>query len=226
MPHDKALQGVGRQGSIVSSGLQFQPTLKMDNRFKLRKERLALRDQLDPALRAEKSRRICRRIYAHPAVSDAAHLFVYINFRSEVETINQLRQLIEEGKIVSVPLTLLNESRLLAVQLTDPETQLVPGCYGIPEPTAEQVKAAVVDPSTIDTVLIPGSVFDAAGGRLGYGGGFYDRFLVESAPQAVRAAVAFELQLVDRVPMESHDQYMDLLVTEKQIYDCRRLRHA
>ena len=200
--------------------------LKMNNRNRLRKERLALRDQLDPGLRAEKSRRISGLISAHPVVGDAAHLFVYINFRSEVETINLVRQLIEAGKTVSVPLTLLEESRLLAVQVTDPDRQLAPGCYGIPEPTAEQVRAAVVEPSTIDTVLIPGSVFDRTGGRLGYGGGFYDRFLVESAPQATRAAMAFELQLVERVPMESHDQYMDLLVTEKQIYDCRRLRHA
>ena len=198
----------------------------MNQRNRLRKERLALRDQLDPGLRAEKSSEIIGQISAHPAVDDAVHLFIYINFRSEVETITLVNRLIAAGKTVSVPLTLLKESRLLAVQLTDPDTQLAPGCYGIPEPTAEQVRAAVVDPSTIDTVLIPGSVFDRTGGRLGYGGGFYDRFLVESAPRALRAAVAFELQLVDRVPMEPHDQYMDILVTEKQVYDCRRLRHA
>ena len=82
-----------------------------------------------------------------------------------------------------------------------------------------------MDPATIDTVLIPGSVFDPSGGRLGYGGGFYDRFLTEAAPRAIRLGVAFELQLVDQVPMEPHDQYMDILVTEQQIYDCRRIRN-
>jgi 5-formyltetrahydrofolate cyclo-ligase len=83
-----------------------------------------------------------------------------------------------------------------------------------------------VDPASIDTVLIPGSVFDVTGGRLGYGGGFYDRFLSNSAPQATRIGLAFSRQLVDRVPMEPHDQYMDFLVTEEQIFDCKRFDHA
>lgn len=181
---------------------------------------------MEPALRKEKSRNIQTLLTDHPVVTTADHLFIYVDFRSEVETMDFIRQLIKAGKTISVPVTLLEESRLLAVQLTDPDTQLEPGCYDIPEPTAERIAQATVDPATIDTVLIPGSVFDTGGGRLGYGGGYYDRFLTESAPQAARVGVAFELQLVDKVPMEPHDQYMDLLVTEQQIYDCGRNRHA
>ena len=196
------------------------------DRNSLRKDRLAARDLMEPALRKEKSRRICALLKAHPVVTDADHLFVYVDFRSEVETMELIRQLIAAGKTISVPVTLLEESRLQAVRLTDPDTQLIPGCYDIPEPTPDQIAIATVDPATIDTVLIPGSVFDTGGGRLGYGGGFYDRFLTESAPRAARVGVAFELQLVDQVPMEPHDQYMDVLVTEQQIYDCGRNRHA
>ena len=198
----------------------------MNPRNSMRKSRLALRDQLEPDLRAAHSARVCARLLSLPAVQEAQHLFCYISFRSEVETGELVQSLIAAGRIVSVPLTLREESRLLAVRITDPATQLAPGCYGIPEPTAEQVELAAVDPATIDIVLVPGSVFDRCGGRLGYGGGFYDRFLVESAPRALRIGLAFELQLVERVEMEPHDQYMDLLVTEKQVYDCRRLRNA
>ena len=196
------------------------------DRNSLRKDRLAARDLMEPALRKEKSNRICALLTAHPVITDAGHLFVYVDFRSEVETMDLIRDLIAAGKTISVPVTLLEESRLQAVRLTNPDTQLMPGCYGIPEPTPDQIAKATVDPLTIDTVLIPGSVFDTGGGRLGYGGGYYDRFLTESAPRAARVGVTFELQLVDQVPMEPHDQYMDVLVTEQQIYDCGRNRHA
>ncbi len=196
------------------------------DRNSLRKSKLAARDLMEPALRKEKSNRICALLTAHPVITDADHLFVYVDFRSEVETMDLIRDLIAAGKTISVPVTLLQESRLQAVRLTNPDTQLMPGCYGIPEPTPDQITKATVDPATIDTVLIPGSVFDTGGGRLGYGGGYYDRFLTESAPRAARVGVTFELQLVDQVPMEPHDQYMDVLVTEQQIYDCGRNRHA
>ncbi|MEA2115427.1 MAG: 5-formyltetrahydrofolate cyclo-ligase [Thermodesulfobacteriota bacterium] len=196
------------------------------DRNSLRKSKLGARDLMEPALRKEKSNRICALLTAHPVITDADHLFVYVDFRSEVETMDLIRDLIAAGKTISVPVTLLKKSRLQAVRLTNPDTQLMPGCYGIPEPSPDQITKATVDPATIDTVLIPGSVFDTGGGRLGYGGGYYDRFLTESAPRAARVGVAFELQLVDQVPMEPHDQYMDVLVTEQQIYDCGRNRHA
>jgi 5-formyltetrahydrofolate cyclo-ligase len=112
---------------------------------------------------------------------------------------------------------------LLAVPITDPARQLQPGCYGILEPTSAQV---VIEPARLDLALVPGSVFDRCGARLGYGGGFYDRFLSQDAPQALRIGLSFEIQLVDQVPTEVHDQFMDILVTEEQLYDCRRIHYA
>ncbi len=196
----------------------------MDKRNQLRQHKLAIRDNLSPRLREKMSRSIKHLLLSHPAVTAADHLFMYVHFRSEVSTLPLLETLLSQGKGVSVPLTQLDTSCLLAVGITDPVKQLAPGCYGIPEPTPEQVAAATVDPGKINTVLVPGSVFDRLGGRLGYGGGFYDRFLTQSAPDAVRVGLAFEDQLTDAVPMQPHDQFMDMLVTEKRIYDCRRLR--
>ncbi len=195
----------------------------MDNKT-LRREKLARRNQMKTAERQQKSNRITARLL--PLLMEKNNLFIYINFRSEVETISLINQLIAMGKKVTVPVTLLKESSLLAVQLTDPESQLADGCYGIPEPTAVQVKKATVNPATIETVLVPGSVFDKNGGRLGYGGGFYDRFLSEAAPAATRIGLAFAEQLVDRVPVQPHDQFMDILITEEQIYNCKRNRNA
>jgi len=195
-------------------------------RNELRKQGLTARDNMEPGQRVEQSGRICGLLSTHPAVAGADHLFIYVHFRSEVQTLDLINQLIARGKTVSVPVTLLETSSLLAVRLTDPAGQLAPGCYGILEPTEKRIAEATVDPASIDTVLIPGSVFDGTGGRLGYGGGFYDRFLSTSAPQATRIGLAFSRQLVDRVPMEPHDQYMDYLVTEEQIVNCKRFDHA
>ncbi len=201
-----------------------QPAMTMS--AMLRQERLAARDQLDPISRCGKSGRIHRLLLAHPAAAAAEHFFLYIHFRSEVETLPLLNKLLAAGKTVSVPLTLRREGRLLAVQITDPASQLRPGCFGILEPNREQIRQTAVNPAEIDIALVPGSVFDRRGGRLGYGGGFYDRFLSQDAPQALRIGLAFAMQLTDRVPLEPHDQVMDILVTEEQVYECRRNRHA
>jgi 5-formyltetrahydrofolate cyclo-ligase len=196
------------------------------DRAALRKTTLAARDQLAPALRQEKSRQIAAHLTAHPAVVAARHLFLYVHFRSEVETLPLIGYFLAIGKTVSVPLTLREERRLIAVQIIDPASQLVPGCFGILEPNKEQSMQAAVAPAAIDVVLAPGAVFDRSGGRLGYGGGFYDRFLSQDAPQALRIALAYEMQLIKQVPTEAYDQLMDILVTEAQCYDCRRIRHA
>ena len=192
----------------------------------LRRTTLSARDRLDPASRSAKSRRICRLLQELPAVAAAEHVFLYVHFRSEVETKPLLHELLAAGKTVSVPLTLRNEGRLLAVRITDPDIQLVPGCFGILEPTKEQAAQGLVEPATIEVAIVPGSVFDQLGGRLGYGGGFYDRFLSQDAPQALRIGLAYALQIAEQVPLEAHDQLMDMIVTEEQLYDCGRIRYA
>lgn len=195
----------------------------MNQREILRKERLAKRDLLDATQRRSKSEQIRKLLLEQPIIHDARRLFIYVHFRSEVETLALIEHCLAAGKIVSVPVTLRKESHLLAVQITDPATQLKPGCFGILEPTAERITLATIDPAKIDAVLVPGSVFDPAGGRLGYGGGYYDRFLTRDAPQARRIGLAYAVQLVEQVPMEAHDQYMDMIITEQQVYTCRKL---
>ena len=193
-------------------------------RNSLRKERLAERDLLEAALRRNKSEQIWTLLLEQPVIVHAKHLFIYVHFRSEVETLALIEHCLAKGKTVSVPVTLRKESRLLAVQITDPATQLEPGCFGIPEPTEEQIARATIDPTEIDAVLVPGSVFDPLGGRLGYGGGYYDRFLTQDAPQARRIGLTYAVQIVEQVPMEAHDQYMDMIITEQQAYACGKLR--
>ncbi|MEN8190969.1 MAG: 5-formyltetrahydrofolate cyclo-ligase [Thermodesulfobacteriota bacterium] len=193
----------------------------MKERLNLRKEVLKERDQIAEQLRNDKSQRIAERVLAFPRLSEAQTLFVYVSFRSEVATFDLISQLLAQGREILVPLTLVNEKRLLAVRINDLEQDLEPGYCGIPEPREELV-AQSCDPKTIDTVILPGSVFDERGGRLGYGGGYYDRFLSQEAPGAYRLGLAFEEQLVKRLSLQPHDELLDTVITEKRIISSNR----
>ena len=187
---------------------------------------LARRDALSIENRLRKSRRICKKLLDLEAVHSAETVFVYMHFRSEVQTMEFINQCLAAGKAVTIPITLKEERRLLAVQVVDLFKDVAPGYCGIPEPTKKRVSIATYDPAGIDVAIVPGSVFDRFGGRLGYGGGYYDRFLAQEAPRAFRIGLAFETQLTDLVPVQPHDQFMDLVVTEENMYDYRRMRNA
>jgi 5-formyltetrahydrofolate cyclo-ligase len=182
-----------------------------DERTALRTQILATRDTVPREERRQKSRIITDRLLALPEFARARNIFAYVSFRSEVETLELIADCLKRGVTVSVPLTLVRESRLLSYAITEPDRDLVPGYCSIPEPRPTLPQ---VDPASIEVVVVPGSVFDARGGRLGYGGGYYDRFLQTAAPQALRIGLAFDLQVVDTVPLESHDQPLDWLITE------------
>lgn len=181
-------------------------------RNSLRRKILAQRDSLSQVERQQKSQAIHELLWTLPTFCNAATLLAYVNFRSEVETLPLITAWLARGRELCVPLTDPGSHRLIPYLLTDPVCQLRPGYCGIPEPDPARCQA--IDPARIDAVLVPGSVFDRQGGRLGYGGGYYDRFLADEAPQAVRIGIAFELQVVAAVPLLPHDQPLQFLVTE------------
>ena len=186
-----------------------------DNRHELRKRILGQRDSLSLEERRENSKRIINHLWEIEGFSSAKNIMLYINFRSEVETMPLIEACRQKNIQVTAPLTIVKPPRLIPYPITDPEKDLRPGYYDIPEPDSDRLTPW--DPAHIDVVLLPGSVFDLHGGRLGYGGGFYDRFLSQEAPQALRIALAFEMQIVDKVPVQDHDIPVHYLVTEKRV---------
>lgn len=190
-----------------------------EKRTTLRRQTLAARDSLSAEERQRKSETITKHLLALPEFTGARSVFAYVSFRSEVETLSLIAHCLSRGVVVSVPLTLPAEHRLLAYAITDPNRDLAPGYCSIPEPLQT---LPLVDPTSIEVVVMPGSVFDAKGGRLGYGGGYYDRFLQAAAQQALRVGLAFDLQVVEAVPLESHDQPLDYLITETRTIHLER----
>ena len=193
----------------------------MTDSAQLRKDILTARGRLTADELRKKSSSIQSRLLNLEEIITSNTIFVYVSFRSEVETLNLIQSFLNLGKIVTVPITRVKEKRLDAIQITDPETDLVHGYCDIPEPEEALCLRQKVDPAVIDVILLPGSVFDERGGRFGYGGGYYDRF-VSAIPGALRVGLAFDLQIVEKAPIQDHDEILDLVITETRIIRGKR----
>jgi len=193
----------------------------MMNGKELRRKKLELRDRLDKKQMEEKSEIIKESLLQLEEIKKALSIFIYVSFRSEVETTPTIEELIKLSKRVTVPITYVKEKRLDAIHIQDIAKDLVPGYCGIPEPKKDLCTSNVVRPDDIEVIILPGSVFDERGGRFGYGGGYYDRFL-ESNPKAIRIGLAFELQTVTEAPIKDHDEILDYVITEKRVIKGKR----
>ena len=188
----------------------------MTHSSQLRQDILAVRNNLTTDQLKKQSEAVHKNLLNQKEILNSDTIFVYVSFRSEVETLNLINTFLNLGKTVTVPITRVKEKRLDAIRITDPKTDLVPGYCNIPEPREELYPKQKADPADIDLILLPGSVFDERGGRFGYGGGYYDRF-VSSIPRASRVGLAFNLQIVEKAPIQAHDEILDLVVTETRI---------
>ncbi|MCL6612701.1 MAG: 5-formyltetrahydrofolate cyclo-ligase [Peptococcaceae bacterium] len=189
------------------------------NRSEIRQGVLKARMALSPDLVKEKSRIIVDRILSSPFYLKAQSLMVYVDFRNEVQTGSLIARALEEGKKVCVPITDVKGKKLTPSRLLAYPDELAPGAWGILEPGPGFVRP--VDPGDMDLVVVPGVAFDPGGNRLGYGGGFYDRFLPRTRPGTVFVAPAFEVQVVEDVFPGPHDVPVHIVVTETRIITAR-----
>jgi 5-formyltetrahydrofolate cyclo-ligase len=186
----------------------------------MRNEVLTRRLMMTAEANADLSRRIAAHVAAMDAFTQAGTIMAYWPFRNEVDTSQIVRAALAAGKRVALPRTIKQEKRLMRLLVTDIERDLIPGAYGIMEPRPELPEASAEE---IGLVIVPGLVFDRVGNRIGYGGGYYDRAL-PLLTKAAKVAVAFNLQLVSRVPADERDRPVDYVVTEEEVIDCRAER--
>jgi 5-formyltetrahydrofolate cyclo-ligase len=171
------------------------------------------------------SRAIVDRLVGLPEYPAAKTVLCYVSFRSEVATHEFLARTLDEGKRVAVPYCQANQLELFRFAGF---RDLCPGTLGILEPKAELRAEAdrKVVAADVDLFVIPGLAFDRHGGRLGYGKGYFDRLLRDARPDALLAAVAFECQLFEAVPMLAHDVRVDMVITEAGLYRRTLPRYA
>jgi 5-formyltetrahydrofolate cyclo-ligase len=173
------------------------------------------RDAMPREELAAASRAIGERLFGFEPFSAARTVMFFVSFRSEVLTAAMIKRALAAGKRVAVPIVNPDTRELVPSEIKDFDSELTEGAYGIPEPKAEFVRP--VPPAEIDFVAMPGLAFDRRGGRIGYGGGFYDRFAARLRPGALLAALAFSFQVFDEIPALPHDRKVDAIVTEKEI---------
>lgn len=185
---------------------------EMADKREIRKKILAIRNGMSPAEIAVKSDSIVRELTGLRDFREASTLMVFLSFGSEVLTDDLLRWGWEAGKRMVVPLCSPQDRRLTPC-LLDSFAELGIGRYGIREPKRENIQPA--SPEEIDAILVPAVAFDRRGYRVGYGGGYYDRYLPK-VPRAVRIGAAFSCQIVAGVPADPYDVPVDRIVTEEE----------
>lgn len=163
------------------------------------------------------SERIVRRFMDLPEYEKAGTLMFYVDVRDEVRTRQALPEALASGKRIVVPYCLDGELELFWLENMD---ELELGMYRILEPKVElrDVAAKRLTPTDLDLVMVPGVAFDRNGGRTGHGKGYYDKLLQHARKDAPLIALSFECQLFEEIPAESHDIFMDKVVTEDAVY--------
>lgn len=172
---------------------------------------LGRRRAITPPERALKSAAICRGLEALDALQRAGTILSYMATPEEADLTAFHAWAEGEGKTLAFPVS-GPDGHMEAYVPHGPDSW-ERGRYGIPAPIPERSRR--VDPGELDAVVLPCVGFDAAGNRLGHGGGYYDRYLPR-CPQARRILVAFEAQRLETVATEPTDRRMDVIVTEQQ----------
>ena len=180
----------------------------MEAKGNIRKEVFARRRAATQEEIQEKSRMIYEKITALPEFLDADCFFAYMDFKKEVMTRDLIEKALQMGKTVAVPR--VEGDDMVYYEIKDFST-LKSGYFGIMEPDGGKVCTREEG-----FLLVPGVAFDPARHRVGYGKGFYDRYL-EQHPAFYKAAVAFSFQIVDHIETESYDLKPDCIITEQAV---------
>lgn len=183
----------------------------MDSKATLRVHYQAIRRQIAPAKRQQYSQQITHHLLQHSLFVTASRLLGYGAFGTEVDTSVIIAASLSAGKEVCLPRLTGRKGHMDLVPITN-MNQLMPGTFGIPEPIAD---CRATQDYAFDLILIPGLAFDIFGHRLGYGGGYYDRFLANKNTRGYRLALGFQQQLTDHLPTEPFDQLVNGIITEQ-----------
>ncbi|MCI6237596.1 MAG: 5-formyltetrahydrofolate cyclo-ligase [Porcincola intestinalis] len=174
-----------------------------------------LRAQMTREEIGQRSLEIWKRVLESGVYRSCSAVYIYMSLPGEVETRTLIQRAWEDGKKVAVPKTDLEKRQLRFYEIRS-FGQVRPGVMGILEPSEVEGARSVPDPDDATLMIVPGVAFDRQRHRIGYGGGFYDRYL-ELHPLLQTAAAAFDFQILDRVPAGEHDKKPDCIYTPSEV---------
>lgn len=179
----------------------------------LRKIILNKRNFIDNNTKEEMDREIFNKLINLDLYKEAKNIFIYLSFGSEIDTKPIIDRALEEGKEVYIPKVYKINKEMRAIRLNTFE-DLEKNSMGILEPKDD---FNFIAKEKIDLIIVPGAVFDFKGNRIGYGGGYYDRFLSNIKDKRNKIVLAYNLQIVDNIEAEEHDIKVDYIITNSRI---------
>jgi 5-formyltetrahydrofolate cyclo-ligase len=184
----------------------------------LRKKIMKMRKNLSKFEVLEKSNQIKKNLFDIKEFKQARTILFYVSYDNEVYTHDMIKESMSNRKQVVVPVS-DKENRSLILSKLENWDDLSVGTYRILEPRKDKIKEYSID--KVDLVIVPGVGFDESGHRIGHGKGYYDD-LLRNSTKASHIGLAFESQIVKKIPTEAHDLPVHKIVTEKRVIDCRR----
>ena len=179
----------------------------------VRKEVLHTRYNMSNELRKLKDKLIYDLFINSDLYKKAKDIFIYVSFGSEVSTHEIINKAISDKKNIYVPKTDINKKEMIAVKINN-FAELNVDNYGILEPiSVDKEKIA----SDFDTIVMPGVAFDKEGNRIGYGGGYYDKYLEKNIFKAKKIALAYEEQILEKIETDYHDIKVDFIINTEKI---------
>lgn len=184
----------------------------------VRKNYIAIRNRLLKQEVIDISEALAERLKQIEYINNAKSIMCYVSFGNEVHTHELIKMWLSEGKQVSVPCVANNTKEvkgMYAVKINSFDELEAAGKYGILEPPL--LECNIITPALLDAVIVPGSAFDINKNRMGYGAGYYDRFLSNVSHKCYKIGICYDFQVLDKIPYEEYDVPLDLLITEKRI---------
>jgi len=184
----------------------------------IRKRILSLRNSQSPFRAITKSYRIKEKLFRLPGFIKAKTILFYVSTKDEVETKYMIKEALSLCKRVVVPISDVKNKKLILSELKSLD-ELEPGAFNILEPKKEFFRPVSLE--DIDLVIVPGVAFDKKGNRIGYGKGFYDRFLRSLRKDIPSIGLSYEFQIVDKIPVNDKDVIVNKIVTEKNTIEVK-----
>ncbi len=186
-----------------------------EKKLEIRNEIAKLLDGLSDSERSQKTKIIENRLFEFANFLEAKISLLYINSSHEVNTREIIKRCFNYNRIVVLPAFIKEAHEMSLMKIDNLDSELRPGPRGVLEPDLARCKKVPIE--NIDIAIIPGVAFDEKGGRIGSGEGYYDRLIPQLAITTRKVALAFENQIVQQVPMESHDKHVDIIITDERI---------
>lgn len=175
----------------------------------LRKSAKEIRGSISLKQKLAYDEAIYKRIIESEAYKASKVIFIFVSFGSEITTHNIINKALDDNKVVCIP-KIISKSEGMKACAIESLSELKPNKFGILEPVDTNNE---VNSDKIDLAIVPGLFFDLNGGRIGYGAGYYDRFLKFVRKDTKKIGIAYDFQIIDKVPMDENDVYMDFIIT-------------